>query len=103
MRLKQAKTVLIFNRLKRFTAFCPTLSYAAALLDVSPACVSDACHGRNGSIQVKGFYVRFGGLANIADAEKGLIEYDRTHGITARYYPTAAILRKELKLKYQIK
>lgn len=62
MSISKAKSVIIFNRLKRFAAFCPSLGYAAALLGVSPACVSDACNGRNGSIQVKGYYVRFGGV-----------------------------------------
>lgn len=98
MYLNNAKSVLIFNRLKRFAAFCPSLGYAAALLGVSPACVSDACNGRN--IQVKGYYVRFGGLDDIYN---GLIEFDRSHNITARYYPTASIHRKELALKYEMR
>lgn len=102
MSLHNAKSVLIFNRLKRFTAFCPSLCYAAALLGVSAALVSDACHGRNGSIQVKGYYVRFGGLEDIEDAKRGLIDFDRTHDINARYYPTANINRKNLGLKYEM-
>lgn len=96
------KSVIIFNRLKRFTAFCPSLGYAAALLGVTSPCVWGAIYGHNGSIQVKGYYVRFGGLGDIGDAEKGLIEFDRAHGIVARYYPTATILRKRLGLKYEM-
>lgn len=102
MKLNDTKSVLIFNRLKRFTAFCPSLGYAALLLGVSPPLVSDACHGRNGSIQAKGYYVRFGGLGDIEDAKRGLIDFDRTHGINARYYPTANISRKDLGLKYEM-
>lgn len=102
MSLHNAKSILIFNRLKRFTAFCPSLNYAAALLGVSSSLVSDACHGRNGSIQAKGYYVRFGGLEDIECAKRGLIEFDRTHEINARYYPNANISRKDLGLKYEM-
>ncbi len=102
MSLHKAKSVLVFNSLKRFAAFCPSLNHAAALLGVSPACVSGAIHGNNGSIQVKGYYVRFGGLGDVTDAGSGLIEFDRLHGINARYYPTSTIRRGKLGLKYEM-
>lgn len=102
MRLQNSKSVLIFSRLKRFEAFCPSLCYAADVLGASPALVSSACHGLRNSIQVKGHYVRFGGLGDLEDAKKGLVEFDRIRGINARYYPTANITRKSLGLKYEM-
>lgn len=83
MSLHNAKSILIFNRLKRFTAFCPSLNYAAALLGVSSSLVSDACHGRNGSIQAKGYYVRFGGGWRILKPLKwGLLNLTVHTGLT---------------------
>lgn len=102
MKLYDNKSVLIFNRFKRFAAFCPSLNYAAELLCATPALVSQVCKGHRSAIKAKNHYVRFGGLEDIADAKKGLVEYDRIHGINARYYPTGAMSRKSLGLKCEM-
>ena len=73
MKLQDNKSVLIFNRFKRFMAFCTSLSYAAELLMVTASCVSQACHGYKGTMKTKNHYVRFGGLEDIEDAKKGLL------------------------------
>lgn len=54
-------------------AFCTSLSYAAELLMVTASCVSQACHGYKGTMKTKNHYVRFGGLEDIEDAKKGLL------------------------------
>lgn len=101
MKLNDNKSVLIFNRLKRFAAFCPSVNYAAELAGTTAALVSKVCHGYSDAIKAKNHYFRFGGLEDIEDAKKGLVEYDRIHGINARYYPDGKMSRKSLRLKWK--
>lgn len=101
MSLHNAKSILIFNRLKRFTAFCPSVTYTAKLLGCSSVLISNACKGQNRSITAKGYYVRFGVLADVAN-NSTLQEFDNAHNITARYYKKATISRSGLGLKYQM-
>lgn len=80
-------------------AFCTSVHYAAELLGTRAPLVSMACTEHRGTIHAKKHYVRFGRLDDIEDAKKGLVEFDRIHGINARYYPTGKINSKSLGAK----
>jgi hypothetical protein len=99
--IHNASSVLIFSPLKRFCGYCPSLNCAATLLGCSVALISVACRGQNHSITAKGYYVRLGTLDDAINTPS-LLEFDKLHNISARYYKTASIQRKGLRLKYNM-
>jgi hypothetical protein len=102
MKLKESTSVLIFNANKRFCGYSPSINYTANLLGCSKAIVSMVCNGKGNCITAKGYYLRFGTLQDVNNTPT-LQEFDKLHGINARYYKTASINRKGLKIKYKKK